>query len=38
MDLVGYDKYLSGQLTNFELSDEVIRENLRKIEGLPLPR
>ena len=38
MDLVGYDKYLNGELTNYHLPEEVIKENLRKIEGLPLPR
>jgi tryptophan synthase beta chain len=35
MDLVGYDKYLSGQLTNFELPDEVIKKNLEEIAGYP---
>ncbi len=38
MDLVGYDKYLSGQLTNYDLPDEEIKRNLQKISGLPLPR
>ncbi|MBN1187579.1 MAG: TrpB-like pyridoxal phosphate-dependent enzyme [Bacteroidales bacterium] len=37
MDLVGYDKYLTGQLTNYELPDEVIQENLKELEGLPKP-
>jgi tryptophan synthase beta chain len=38
MDLVGYDKYLSGKLSNYELPDEVIRENLKDIEGFPKPQ
>jgi tryptophan synthase beta chain len=37
MDLVGYDKYLSGQLTNYDLPDSVITENLKEIEGYPKP-
>lgn len=38
MDLVGYDKYLGGQLVNYDLPEEVIKENLRKIDGLPKPK
>ena len=37
MDLVGYDKYLSGQLTNYELPEEVIKENLKALENYPRP-
>jgi len=37
MDLVGYDKYLTGQLSDFELPDEIIKENLEAIKGYPLP-
>ena len=37
MDLVGYDKYLTGQLSNYELPDDVIKENLKELEGLPKP-
>ena len=37
MDLTGYDKYLTGQLENFELPDDVIAENLKEIAGYPLP-
>jgi tryptophan synthase beta chain len=35
MDLVGYDKYLKGELTDYHLSDEVIQENLNKIKHHP---
>ena len=38
LDLVGYDKYMSGQLSDYEYPDEVIRENLDKIKGYPLPK
>jgi tryptophan synthase beta chain len=37
MDLVGYDKFLSGQLSNYELPDEIIQQNLKDLEGYPLP-
>jgi tryptophan synthase beta chain len=37
MDLTGYDKFLNGQLQNYELPDEVIKENLKEIAGYPLP-
>jgi tryptophan synthase beta chain len=37
MDLIGYDKFLSGQLQDYELPDEVIANNLKEIEGYPLP-
>ena len=37
MDLVGYDKYLSGQLKNYDLPDSVIAENLKELEGYPRP-
>jgi len=37
MDLMGYDKFLSGQLTDYELPDEVIQENLKVIEHYPRP-
>lgn len=38
MDLVGYDKFLTGQLTDYELPDDVIKENLEKIKDYPLPQ
>ncbi|MFO7655784.1 MAG: TrpB-like pyridoxal phosphate-dependent enzyme [Bacteroidales bacterium] len=37
MDLVGYDKYLTGQLSNYELPDEIIQQNLEELKGYPLP-
>jgi tryptophan synthase beta chain len=37
MDLVGYDKYLNGELNDYELPDEIIRENLKELEGYPKP-
>ena len=37
MDLIGYDKFLTGQLQNYELPDDVIANNLKEIEGYPLP-
>jgi len=37
MDLVGYDKYLSGQLKNYDLPDSVIAENFKELEGYPRP-
>ncbi|MBN2612049.1 MAG: TrpB-like pyridoxal phosphate-dependent enzyme [Bacteroidales bacterium] len=37
MDLLGYDKYLHGQLTNYELPDEIIRQNLEELKGYPMP-
>ncbi len=38
MDLMGYDKYLTGQLSDYELPDEVIKENLEALKGYPLPQ
>ncbi|MBN1949957.1 MAG: TrpB-like pyridoxal phosphate-dependent enzyme, partial [Bacteroidales bacterium] len=37
MDLVGYEKYLTGQLSDYELPEEIIRENLKVIENYPKP-
>lgn len=37
MDLVGYDKYLSGELSDYELPEEVIKKNLEVIAGYPRP-
>ncbi len=37
MDLMGYDKYLNGELTDYELPDEIIQENLKELEGYPKP-
>jgi len=37
MDLQGYDKYMRGQLSDFELSDQEISENLHQMDGYPKP-
>ena len=37
MDLTGYEAYLSGALTNYELTDEEMARSLKSIEGLPKP-
>jgi len=37
MDLTGYDKFLTGQLQNYELPDDVIAENLKELAGYPVP-
>jgi tryptophan synthase beta chain len=37
MDLVGYDKYLQGQLKDVELSEAELQEGLACMEGLPKP-
>lgn len=37
MDLLGYEKYLNGELKDYELPDSIIKENLSVLEGLPKP-
>jgi tryptophan synthase beta chain len=37
MDLTGYDAYLSGRLTNYEMSDAEMAKSLKSLEGLPRP-
>lgn len=37
MDLVGYDKYMTGQLGDYELPDDIIKKNLEEISGYPKP-
>ncbi len=37
MDLVGYDKFLNGQLEDYELPMEVIERYLSELEGHPKP-
>lgn len=37
MDLTGYDKYLSGQLTDYVLPDSEINKYLKDLDGLPKP-
>jgi tryptophan synthase beta chain len=38
MDLVGYEKYLTGQLSDYEYPDSEIAENLKELDGYPLPK
>ena len=37
MDLVGYDKYLSGQLSDYNLPQSEIEKNLEVLKGYPMP-
>ena len=37
MDLVGYDKYLTGKLVKHELPDEELFKYLNELEGYPKP-
>ena len=37
MDLSGYDKYLSGELTELRLTEQDIQEYLKPLESLPKP-
>ncbi|MFV0346882.1 MAG: TrpB-like pyridoxal phosphate-dependent enzyme [Bacteroidales bacterium] len=37
MDLVGYDKYMSGELQDYHLSQENIEKNLSEIKDYPKP-
>lgn len=37
MDLVGYDKYLAGELTDYNLPQEEILKNLEVLKGYPKP-
>jgi len=38
MDLVGYNKYLGGELSDYEYPESEIAANLKKLEGYPLPK
>ncbi len=38
LDLVGYDKYLTGQLVDYELPQEVIDKNLEALKDYPKPQ
>jgi tryptophan synthase beta chain len=38
MDLLGYEKYLTGQLTDYEYPESAIAENLKELNGYPLPK
>ena len=38
MDLVGYDKYMSGQLSDYEYPEHEIEASMERLKGLPLPK
>lgn len=38
MDLIGYDKYMTGQLQDYEYPEAEIAANLAKIKGNPMPQ
>ena len=38
MDLVGYDKYLRGELHDYEYPESEIALNLEKLQGYPMPK
>ncbi len=38
MDLTGYDKYISGQLTDYALSDDDLEKCLESIKDFPKPQ
>jgi tryptophan synthase beta chain len=37
MDLVGYSKFMDGQLIDYPLPEEDLRESLKVLDGLPRP-
>ena len=34
IDMAAYDQYIAGDLSNYELPDEVIKENVNKLEKI----
>jgi tryptophan synthase beta chain len=38
MDLVGYNKYMNGELHDYEYPEEEIARNLKELEGYPMPK
>ncbi|NLB25130.1 MAG: TrpB-like pyridoxal phosphate-dependent enzyme [Bacteroidales bacterium] len=38
LDLLGYEKYMTGQLSDYEYPESAIAENLKELEGYPLPK
>jgi tryptophan synthase beta chain len=38
MDLLGYEKYLTGQLSDYEYPESAIAENLKELDGYPRPK
>ena len=37
LDLTGYEKYFSGQLTNYDLPENILLENLEELKDYPRP-
>jgi tryptophan synthase beta chain len=37
MDLNGYDAFMTGKLSDHELSEDAIKESLKSMDGLPKP-
>ncbi|MDR1861310.1 MAG: TrpB-like pyridoxal phosphate-dependent enzyme [Bacteroidales bacterium] len=38
MDLLGYEKYMDGQLSDYEYPDDYIKANLEAIKDFPMPK
>ncbi len=38
MDLIGYDKFIAGQLADYEYPEKEIESNLAKLQGYPMPK
>jgi tryptophan synthase beta chain len=38
LDLAGYEKYFSGELTDFELSDDQMQESMKVFADFPKPQ
>jgi hypothetical protein len=38
MDMVGYDKYLTGKLVKHEMADKELFKYLKELEGYPKPQ
>ncbi len=38
LDLIGYQKYMNGELHDYEYPEEEIARNLKELEGYPMPK
>jgi tryptophan synthase beta chain len=38
MDLIGYEKYMAGQLSDYEYPEHEIEASMARLQGLPLPK
>ncbi|MBT4288862.1 MAG: TrpB-like pyridoxal-phosphate dependent enzyme, partial [Deltaproteobacteria bacterium] len=38
MDLVGYQKFMAGELKNTEMSQEELEQSMKSFEGHPVPK